>query len=144
MRTVLPFLSAALLALPSTTLGQAAQTAITEVNEGWEAAYNAADGAGVAALYTDDAILLPPGSEPVKGREAIEAFWQSSVESGTQVELKMGELEDHGDTAIEVSYFVMTAADGEHADHGKYIVVWKKVDGSWKMHRDIFNSSMTP
>jgi ketosteroid isomerase-like protein len=35
-----------------------------------------------------------------------------------------------------------TAADGSHADHGKFIAVWKNVDGEWKIVHDIFNSSM--
>ncbi|MFQ5889018.1 MAG: YybH family protein [Gemmatimonadota bacterium] len=148
MRNVVPMLCASLLALPSVSLGQASsdtRAAIAEATEAWEAAWNAGDGAGIAALYTDDAMLLPPGSEPIEGREAIQAFWQSAVESGSQAELKMGEVEDFGETAIEVrGSYVVTGADGAHLDHGKYIVVWKKVDGSWKLHRDIWNSSMTP
>jgi len=27
-------------------------------------------------------------------------------------------------------------------DKGKYIVIWKKVDGEWKYYRDIFNSDL--
>ncbi len=147
MRSVMPILCAALLALPSATLGQAspdAQAAIAEANAAWEAAWNAGDGAGIAALYTDDAMLLPPGGEPIEGREAIQAFWQTAVESGTQAALKTSELEIHGDLATEVGSYVDTGADGAHVDHGKYMVMWKKVDGNWKLHRDIWNSSMTP
>jgi len=33
------------------------------------------------------------------------------------------------------------ASDGETLDRGKFLVVWKSVDGSWKLHRDIWNSS---
>ncbi len=89
-------------------------------------------------------MLLPPGGEPIEGREAIQAFWQTAVESGTQAALKTSELEIHGDLATEVGSYVDTGADGAHVDHGKYMVMWKKVDGNWKLHRDIWNSSMTP
>jgi ketosteroid isomerase-like protein len=27
-------------------------------------------------------------------------------------------------------------------DQGKYIVIWKQDGGQWKLHRDIFNSSL--
>ena len=27
-------------------------------------------------------------------------------------------------------------------DRGKYLVIWKNVDGTWKLHVDIYNSSL--
>jgi uncharacterized protein (TIGR02246 family) len=50
---------------------------IEKLNEAWTAAFKG-DAAAVAALYTEDAYALPPGSEMVKGRAAIEAFWRHS------------------------------------------------------------------
>ena len=147
MRAVTPILCVALLALPSATLGQASpdEQAIAEANAALEAAFNAGDGAGMAALYTEDAMLLPPGGESVEGRAAIEAFWQSAIEElGVQVALKTSELKSHMDAATEVGSYVFTGEGGSHVDHGKYVVLWKKVDGDWKLHRDIWNSSMTP
>ena len=29
-------------------------------------------------------------------------------------------------------------------DSGKFIVIWKQEGGQWKLHRDIWNSSMPP
>jgi ketosteroid isomerase-like protein len=37
-----------------------------------------------------------------------------------------------------------TWLDMRALDKGKYIVIWKQEDGQWKLHRDIFNSSMPP
>ena len=48
----------------------------------------------------------------------------------------------HGDTAIEVGKFTLQGEGGQTVDEGKYLVVWKQADGQWKLHRDIFNSSM--
>ena len=45
-------------------------------------------------------------------------------------------------TAHEVGRFVTETADGDHIDHGKYVVIWKRIEGEWKLHRDIFNSNM--
>lgn len=52
------------------------------------------------------------------------------------------EVQVLGDMAVEVGSYVATGADGSHADHGKYIAVWKNVGGEWKIVQDIFNSSM--
>ena len=58
-----------------------------------------------------------------------------------EVELETVEAEGHGNTAIEVGKFTLYGADGQVIDKGKYIVIWKKEAGQWKLHRDIFNSS---
>lgn len=144
--SVVTILCVAVLAMPAAAFGQdeSAAAAIAEITEAWDAGWNAGDGAAIAALYTEDAMLLPPGGEAISGREALAAFWQGAVESGSQSQLTMGTVEEFGDTAIEINgSWVSTDADDTHLDHGKYMVVWKKVDGTWKMHRDMWNSSMT-
>ena len=35
-------------------------------------------------------------------------------------------------------------AEGNVADHGKFMVVWKRVGDEWKLHRDIWNTSTPP
>ena len=48
---------------------------IEKLNDAWTAAFNKGDAAAVAAaLYSEDAYVLPPGSAMVKGRPEIEAF----------------------------------------------------------------------
>jgi ketosteroid isomerase-like protein len=56
--------------------------------------------------------------------------------------IEIVEVEGHGDTAIEVSTFTLHAQGGEELDAGKFIVIWKRVGGEWKLHRDIYNSSV--
>ena len=53
---------------------------IEKLNDVWTAAFNKGDAAAVAALYTEDAYVLPPGSAMVKGRPAIEAFWRQAAQ----------------------------------------------------------------
>lgn len=47
---------------------------IQKLDDAWTAAFNKGDGAAVAAMYTPDATVLPPGAAMVHGRKAIAAF----------------------------------------------------------------------
>jgi ketosteroid isomerase-like protein len=58
--------------------------------------------------------------------------------------LKVVSAEGFGETAIEEGVYKILAPDGQAVDNGKYIVIWKKVDGKWLLHQDIFNSSVPP
>ena len=140
-------LCATLLALPTAVRAQdsGAEAAINEGAVAWATAWNSGDAAALAAQYHAEAIVLAPGAEALEGQEAIQAGMQAAIEGagGSQMAITPGEIIPVGDDhAIEVGSFVETGADGSHKDHGKYVAVWAKVDGSWKIVRDIWNSSM--
>lgn len=118
---------------------------IVAANEVFMAAFKRQDAAGLAKLYTDDGQVLPPNSDFITGHEALQGFWSAVMNMGVkEAKLEIVEVEDIGDTAIEVSNFMMFGNEGQLLDKGKYMVVWKQVDGNWLLHRDIFNSSMPP
>jgi len=117
--------------------------AIVAANEAFMAAFQAGDAAGLAALYTATGQLLPPNMDTMAGQTAIQAFWQGAMDMGIRsAQLEITEVEGHGDTAIEVSNYTLCGEGGQVLDRGKYIVVWKREGGRWKLHRDIFNSSL--
>ncbi len=106
------------------------------------AAFNQKNVAALAKLYAKGGQLLPPGREIVTGREGIQAFWQGALDMGlVEVKLDTVEVEGHRETAIEVGKYTLLAAGGQVADAGKYLVIWKLEGRSWKLHRDIWNSS---
>ncbi|MCH7806619.1 MAG: DUF4440 domain-containing protein [Proteobacteria bacterium] len=114
---------------------------IKAVNAEFEAYYNAGDAAGVGTLYTEDAMLLPPGGPAVSGNEAMVAFWRELMASGLAgIELIDDEVFGMGNTATARGHFVGFDADGNEIGTGKYMVVWKKDGGAWKLHRDIWNN----
>ncbi len=116
--------------------------AIDTANKRLTEKFGRADAAGVAQFYTGDGQLLPGGSDVVTGHGAIEAFWGGVMGMGiASLRLETVELEDHGDTAIEVGRYVLGTADGEAADEGKYLVIWKNPAGSWQLDRDIWTTS---
>jgi uncharacterized protein (TIGR02246 family) len=112
----------------------------------FEAAFNSGDAAGLAAIYTEDAALLPPDMAQIDGREGIQALWQGFMDAGvSDIDLNTVELEVHGTSASEVGTYTLTAPDGEGGRvtaGGKYIVLWQLGDdGVWRLHRDIWNSN---
>jgi uncharacterized protein (TIGR02246 family) len=118
------------------------RTAIAAPIEQFMVAFSRGNAAGVAAVYTEDAQVLPPNSDVVSGKQAIQTLWQGAMNMGvTAVNLETGEAEQYGNTAYEVGRFTLQGAEGQMIDAGKYVVIWKQEGGQWKLHRDIWNSS---
>jgi ketosteroid isomerase-like protein len=119
---------------------------VAERNATFMAGIAAGDSATVAANYTEDAILMPPGMPTVEGREAIGQFWQGGISAGiARVELAPGEvIATSADTILERSTARVFNTAGDVIDQGKYVVVWRQVDGEWFMAWDIWNSDAPP
>jgi uncharacterized protein (TIGR02246 family) len=116
---------------------------IEATNAQFLAAFGRGDAAAVAACYTEHGQILPPNADTTVGRQAIQAFWQATFDAGIKAaKLETLEAEAHGDTAIEVGRYVLYGGGGQQLDVGKFVVVWKREGGEWRLHRDIFNSSL--
>ena len=118
------------------------KAAVQAAGKEFSAAIQAKDAAKVGALYTTDAIAFPPNSEMVNGRAAIQAYWQGLIDQGLQAPIEVVETELDGKLGVEVGKFTIMDSTGKTVDQGKYVVVWKKEGGSWKLYRDIWNSNM--
>jgi uncharacterized protein (TIGR02246 family) len=118
------------------------RAAIAAPIEQFTAAFRRGDAAATAAVYTEDAQVLPPNSEIVSGRQAIQTLWQGAMDMGIKaVNLETVEVEGHGHTAHEVGKYTLQGMEGQVLDTGKYVVIWKQEAGQWQLHRDIWNSS---
>ena len=121
------------------------KAAIEAANAQFSAAAAKGDGATLAALYSPDGQVMPAGSDPIRGTEAIQKFWQGALDSGVAaVGLKTIEVFGHDPTATEVGEYELRDKAGNVLDHGKYIVVWRHSDGSWKLLRDMFSTNVPP
>lgn len=120
--------------------------AIEGVNGEFGEAVRKGDGAAIAALYAEDAKLLPPNSEMIQGREGIKAFWTGGLQMGIKdAVLTTVEVLGTSDLVCEIGKYDLTIEPEGHdliKDFGKYLVIWKKsMDGTWKLHVDIWNTS---
>jgi uncharacterized protein (TIGR02246 family) len=113
---------------------------LKKTSGGWEEAFNAGDAKTLATFYASDAMLLPPNTEFVKGRESIMEFWTQFIAT-IDGKLDIKETHVQSDLAILIGTFELTDSEGNFVDRGKYIEVWKRGDGEWKLYRDIWNSS---
>lgn len=116
---------------------------ISAANAEWMKHYNAGNTAGVAALYADNAKVMPPNSDTVTGMKGITAAFQGMIDSGAKsIKLTAVEVMGMGDAALEVGTYEVMDKDAKVIDKGKYMVHWKKVGSAWKLHHDIWNTSM--
>ncbi|MBS9522796.1 SgcJ/EcaC family oxidoreductase [Litoribacter alkaliphilus] len=111
-------------------------------NELFMETFRKGDAQGIGNLYTEEGQVLPQNGMTAKGRNAISEFWKGAMNTGIKsIEMNLEEVERHGDTAIEVSNAKLFDENNQLIDQVKYIVIWKKENGEWKLHRDIFNSN---
>ena len=115
---------------------------IEKLNDVWTAAFNKGDAAAVAALYSEDAYVLPPGSAMVKGRPAIEAFWRQAAQQMTDAKLTTVDVLPLGRSAArEIGTVTLkTKSQPPQEIVGKYVVVWRKIGREWKLATDIWNT----
>jgi len=117
---------------------------ISRQNEIFMKTFNNGDYEGMASLYTEDGQMLPPNGKVIIGKSGIGDFWKGAMDMGIKfIEMHTDEVDHQGDTVIEVSQATLLNEEKHVIDEIKYIVIWKKQNGNWKLHRDMFNSNRT-
>jgi uncharacterized protein (TIGR02246 family) len=119
------------------------EQAVRDISMQWLKLQNAKDMAGIAALFADDGTLFRENHDPVTGRAAIEAFLikdkaenPSSTVGWTTDRV---EVAPSGDLAVEHGTWAdkNLGLKGTDEDNGKYVTVYRKVNGAWKVTTDI-------
>lgn len=141
MKTVFLALAATFLFVGSALAGDA-KSLIEARNAVFLKAFNAGDGAGVAAMYTEGGMVLPPDSAAISGRKALADFWQAQFDGGlARANLKVVEARRLGpDAILEIGHYEMFDPDGNAIATGKYMVQWSKAGGAWLLDRDMWNA----
>lgn len=107
---------------------------IEEVSRRWERSLVEGDPAGaVAEVFTEDAMRLPAGEAPVRGRTAIAGALAGSV-ALAEARFEIEELEAEGDLAWARGTYSVRAPDGR-SFAGKFLEVWRRTADGWRIHR---------
>ena len=118
------------------------QDAFTSMCQQFETSFNQGDAEGLTSLYTEDAEILSPNRDIIKGKNTIQKFWQGALEMGIKsYEPEMIEVESSGNLGFVVGKYTVFGNEDQEIDKGKGLSVLKNIDGKWKIHRDVYNSS---
>ncbi len=98
----------------------------------------------IVNLYTDDACLMIP-NEPAKcGKPALIKDFKDTYAAGKIKGVKFTTAAIYGDGKAfitEEGIWQVLDLKGKVIDDGKYLKLWKKIKGDWKIYRDLFNSN---
>ncbi len=121
----------------------AARGAIEAQSASFTAALEKGDAAEAARFFTANARLSVPYVNGVlEGREAIEKFWQSALAGGMKsLTLTRRDLEGPVDLRIETGTYAALGPNLSELGRGEYLLVWKREDGIWKIHRQYGHSN---
>ena len=133
---------------PAASPASADETAIRAQSADWVKAYNGGDAKAVAALYAEDALLLPPGAPGVRGRPAILEFFTKDI-AGSKAGGAVFAIAPNADVGVsgnmgwESGTYTVTVK-GAVVETGKYLSVSRKKDGKWLYIRDTWNADAPP
>ena len=129
--------------------GPGSDAAVRGVADQYVKASLAGDAKGIVALYTDDAIEMPPNRAMVKGRAALLKYYEEQFAAAKVNKFSIQHLESHssGDTGYDIGTYSQTLTPVKAAavnDTGKYTVILKRVGSAWKVAYAIYNSDLPP
>ncbi|MGQ0383215.1 MAG: YybH family protein [Gammaproteobacteria bacterium] len=112
--------------------------------DGWLAAFNSGDAAGLALMYSENSQLLPPDEPIVSGHGAIEGFWQRYNPGQVRLELSGVQSERVGAYWFREGTYSAKFADEGEPRIGKFIELWVKIDNAWLLHRHMWSPNSPP
>jgi uncharacterized protein (TIGR02246 family) len=122
---------------------QDVRQAVEAANAQWNEAFDKKDAAALAALYTQDAKILPPGGRVISGTAEIQKFWQTTVKGGVSgYSIKVIDAHADGNLAYEVAQWE-AKGPGQQTFRGGLVQVFERQgDGSLKSRLHTWSISM--
>jgi len=105
---------------------------------------------GMLSYYADDFISMPSYQPALRSFDAMRESHKQQHEMGMKVtafELIATDVIVEGNMAVEIgTYTISMEMPGMGAidDQGKYMNVWQKQGGDWKLKADMWNTDMNP
>lgn len=125
--------------------------AVNAIWDEYEASVIAGDVDRWIALWTDEGVQMPPNEPFVEGKENIYARVGANMAAGPTTGFVITPLEttSAGDWAYSRGVYTVTFPLGDSGQEGmidgKFMtILQRQPDGTWKIHRDIYNSNVPP
>src|SRR5262245_31063472 len=124
------------------------EKAIREMDARWLKAAQTRDPSGEAAVFASDGVAYRVHNEPLVGPAAYQAFqtkfYAENPKASANWSTDMIRVAESGDLAIQTGEFHNTAlgTTGDGEDRGRFVTVWKKTNGEWKVAHDIGSTTM--
>lgn len=125
------------------------EQAIRDLEQQWVDAIEERDAAAIVDLYHEDGRVMPPNAEPALGQDGVRAFWEEFLQLpdlDMSFEPTTVAIAESGDIAYSIGTYQLSYSNDEEPiqDAGKYIDLWQKVDGEWRVVADMFSSNLPP
>ena len=135
-------------AVPAAAAG-ADEAAIRAAGDAWNTAHGALNVDALLGLYSDDAVLMPETARTAKGSAQIRDFLQIYMallkDGGYKPTVPDAiEIDVSGNLGFSSGTYWITDKDNGNVDTGKWLQIWRKEDGKWRIIREIWNSDMLP
>ena len=116
-----------------------------DVTQAFEQAFNRDDLAATAALFTEDAQILPEHGPVVTGPEGVKQFLKDQMTPVISFNTETDMTLVRDDLGIEQGHYrVRDVRRGSDVEVGKYVHIWRREGGGWKLFRVIYNTDVAP
>ena len=123
----------------------AARKTIDAKNAAFTKAHVASDNATIDRMFTKDAKSFPPDAEPAIGYAAIQALTVQFLKYGiTDFREDTTDFYGTADLLVDQGTYTITFGKDHTVEKGKYINVWTREDGEWKIQANMWNSNAPP
>lgn len=124
-----------------------ARSAVTAADSAWEASFDSGEGLdGIVSYLSDDAVLIPPGRTPVRGKREIRRYMAAGLETpGFRVDWETLDVRvaPSGEVAYLTQRTRIAAQDStgrEVTFRGRGVTIWElDENGSWRCVLYIWN-----
>jgi uncharacterized protein (TIGR02246 family) len=123
------------------------EQAIRSISMKWMELEKKHDAAGCAALFAEDGVSYSMNSQPAVGPAAITKRFTEDQAQSPKADINWTtervEISASGDLAVEYGKYDVKGLgpNGSESDMGKYVTVYRKVNGTWKVAADIGTST---
>ena len=120
---------------------------IREMDASWLKAAQGRDAAGAAAVFASDGVAYREHLGPLVGPAAFQAYETKFQTDNPKLNVTWStdtiRIADSGDLAIQTGeyHFTGLGPKGDGEDTGRFVTVWKKVNGEWKVAHDIASTT---